>query len=178
MSLSFKKGLFHKLLMGFLIVGNLILVSHVIYNQVKNSNYVKVIPTTKITNSSIIKDLVNKYSANNPDSSIAIALLTSASTSCSTGRIVEIFKETAQKSKNAKLVVLLPNTFSLQDVENFKSNLKVNFEVEQVDEELAAFWNPIAEEYEAKGVVIVYDENNLTASQDTKKISKQLETFK
>ena len=167
-----------KVTLSILLILNIVLAGYVLSNHILKSGSNKIVPVSLLTENEIIKNRVNTLLGQKQNKQIAIALLTTASTSCSTGKIVKIFKEAAEKSQNSKFILLLPNQFSQQDIENFKSNLKVNFEVEKADEELSSFWIPLATEYEAKGIVILSDDGRLTAFQDTKEIERRLATFK
>lgn len=173
-----KLSLFHKVLLSMLIIANVILIINVSYNQLVKADSAKIIPASDIVHNDIINNRISKFLEQSQNTQMAVAMLTTASTSCSTGRIVKIFREASEKSQNSKFVIILPSKFSQQDVDNLKSNFKLNFKVERADEELSTYWTPIAEEYEAKGIVVISDNGQITASQDTKEIVKSLAKFK
>lgn len=166
-----------KIYLCFLIFGNLAVGTYVLYSRQPETMPAKLVPAFELTENAIIRKRIDDLLAKNQTRQIAIALLTSASTSCSSGKVVGLFKKFAEKSGNQKFVVFLPNHFSQQDVENFKTNFDFNLEVEKADDELAREWLPIASKYEALGVVIVSDNGKLSVLQNMKEVEKRLANF-
>lgn len=167
-----------KIALCFLILANLTVGIYVLYSRQSQSPARKIIPAAELTENAVVKKRIDELMEKNQTRQIAVALLTSASTVCTTGKIADLFKESAPNADSKKFVVFLPNHFTQQEVENFKTNLDFNLEVERADDELAREWLPLAEKYEALGVVIISDNGKLTVSQETKKIEESLATFK
>ncbi len=165
-----------KLTLCFLIIANICLVTFIVYSQ-QQSETVKVLPNDEFLGNPIVKQKIEELKRRSNSDKIAIALLTSVSTSCSTGKLTNSFRNTSERTQNQNLFILLPNQFSDADVENFRANMKYSHQVEKADVDLANFWVPFAEKYEATGVVIIVDGENISTLQDTDKINEILTSF-
>jgi hypothetical protein len=173
-----KLPVYRLIALSLLILANLLVGSYVLYSrQVANAS-AKIVPPAELSENAVIQNRVSAWMAQNQTRQIAIAMFTSASTSCTTGKIAEIFKDAARVSDSKKFVVILPNEFSPQDVENFKTNLDLDIKVEKADDELASQWIPVATKYEALGVVLISNRGELLVSQDPGVIKANLELFK
>ena len=167
----------YKILLGVLIIANITLGIYAIATHQTTPVSNKVIPASELLEHKIITSHIKQLQTNSIDNQIAIALLTNTSTSCTTGKIVEVFRNTKKRVHNAKLRIILPNQYNTQDIENFKSNMDLNFEVIIADEELFKAWQPLADKYSASGVVIILDQEKYIVSQDIRDIAKHLSKF-
>lgn len=165
-----------KIVLCFLIVANLLAGGYVLYSR-QFKTMAKQIPASELIGNAVIRKRIGDLLAKNQTQQIAVVLLTSASTVCSTGKIIDVLKNSAQQSNSEKFVIFLPNHFSQQDVENFKANFNLSFKVEKADDELSQQWLPLASKYEALGVVIISDNEEVSVLQDTNEIENHLAAF-
>ena len=77
----------------------------------------------------------------------AVVFFSSAYTSCGTGRLLSLIKESAKRERGLGYLVILPHTFSQLDVLNFKTNLDVPFPIELADPQLTGEWLRLNEQY-------------------------------
>jgi len=159
-----------------LILANLALGTYVLYPR-KVTESARRIPSKELTENPIVRDGIKDLLVQSNNDQIAVALLSTASTTCATGTLVEIFKKAAARSQNAKFVILLPSSFSRQELENFQGAFKTEFKVELAKERLSSEWLALAEKYEALGVVIVIDQGNIFVSQEREEISNLIGGF-
>lgn len=164
-----------KYLLGFLIFANITLVVYVIASWQSPKPTTSKLISNELLSNDFIKHRMKLLATDSKKNQAVLALFSSTSTSCATGLIAEMFKKTASQNSNSNLHIVLPSSYSEQDISNFKSNLDVNFEVSRADSQLSEFWRPIANKYNAAGIVIVAKNDLIYTSQDTQDIQTYLE---
>ena len=74
-----------------------------------------------------------------------VVLFTSVSSTCPSGELIRTL--TQHTHINADVLVLLPRDYTPADVENFKTNFNVHFNVQQFDDQLAEKWASLIARY-------------------------------
>lgn len=168
---------FYKITLFSLILLNLALATYAIHNWQNKRSLQKLIPTSELISNEIIKSQMQKQIEKSANSQAVIALITSKTTICKRNTIVELLKKLKAKSPNTVISILLPKDTSEQEISNFKNNLEVNFDVNRQEEELSNYWEPLAEKYEALGVVVSAKGQEIFASQNFLELLKHFETL-
>jgi hypothetical protein len=169
-----KATLQQKILVCVLIIANVSLAAFLWFpKQAKQPALLKKeVPAAMLLSDELIKarlfDLAKSHSGK-----AVMVLLTSASTTCSTGKLIDVLNSHAQRSPN-NFLVLLPNTFSQTDVDNFKINLGVPYSVERVDENLSNRWLALAAKYDVTGVVLLIDGDEISVLQNLIEVDNRL----
>lgn len=175
----------HKVLLAVLIIANIGIGGFVVANRRTMSDK----RTNKATNSKpslmlganeTVKSRLMSLTNESETDKAAIAMFTSISSGCSSGILVETLKSHFKETDNAQILILLPNTFTDEDLNNFKNNWEVSFQVERADEDLTKFWLSLAEQYRevsVNGVVVLNDGKKTSVLQDINEINQQLSDF-
>lgn len=169
--------LLQKILVGTLIVANVCLVAFIWFQRQSSAAQNKGIPPSILISEEAIQSRLRVLAAQSPSGKAVVAMLGSASINCTTGKLVEILKNHAQRAKSSKFLILLPDTFTPVDLNNFKNNLGVEFTVERADERLSKLWLSLAAKYEATGVAILSSGNETLVLQDVNEIDRHLYEF-
>lgn len=85
--------------------------------------------------------------ANRPGRKAVVALFTSVSTSCSSGRLLRQMAQSATENPHAEYLALLPGDYSPQDARNLEKNWKLPFPALLADEELTRVWRELLGKY-------------------------------
>jgi len=94
-----------------------------------------------------------------------VVLFDSISTTCPSGEMVKSLGRFAAAHEDIPLLVLLPKGYSAADVENLKTNLRVDFPVERADAELAEEWEALLDVYgegRMAGSVVLIDRGEVS----------------
>lgn len=166
-----------KILIVILIVANVSLVAFIWFQRQSSAAQKKVIPPSILLSEEAVQSHLRVLAAQSPSGKAVVAMLGSASTNCTTGKLVEILKTHARRAKSSKFLILLPATFTPDDINNFKTNLGVEFTVERADERLSKIWLSLAAEYEATGFAILSSNNETLVLQDVNEIDHRLYEF-
>jgi hypothetical protein len=167
----------YKITLPILILINLALAVYAVNNWQNKKSTNKAIPTFNLTNNELIKSYLRDLTEKSTNKQAVVALISVKSSNCKNLSIVDLLKQVKTKSPNTVLRIVLPKEFSDQDLTNFKSNLEVDFEVVREDEKLSAFWQPLAEKYNALGVIIIAKGQELFASQNVAEIQNQIKSL-
>lgn len=125
-----------------------------------------------LADDSIKSQLVNLAAKSNSGKAV-IVILASASTTCSTGKVIDILNSHAKRTQN-NLLVLLPNRFSQTDIDNFKVNLEVPYPVERADRNFSDRWLTLAAKYNVTGVVMLIDNGEISVLQNLAEVDRRL----
>lgn len=169
--------LLQKILIAALIVANVCVAAFVWFQHQSRAAQNKEIPRSALISEEAIQSHLHALSVQSPSGNAVVALLGSASTNCTTGKLVEILKNHAQRAKSSKFLILLPYTFTSDDLNNFRTNLGVEFTVERADERLSKLWLSLAAKYEATGVAILSSRDETLVLQDVNEIDRRLYDF-
>lgn len=104
-----------------------------------------------------------------------VVIFNSISSTCPSGELVRLLKRYPRHNKH--FTVFLPSSFSDTDRENFKTNYKIDFGVDRLDEDLSAKWKELTHEYgEAKvnGTVVFMQGGQLSILNGTAEVERAL----
>ncbi len=93
-----------------------------------------------------------------------VVFFSSVSTSCPSGKLLSILKNSAEQGQQVGYTILLPGTFSQSDVLNLKTNLRVSIPVELADPLVTREWLTLDQRYGAEvvnGTVILVDDKKV-----------------
>jgi hypothetical protein len=123
-----------------------------------------------------VRDL-HYLAGNSTDGKAVVVFFSSASTSCGTGKLLSLIKDSAKQNRGIAYVVLLPGTFSQADLINFKTNLEVPFLVELADAQLTREWLALTDLYgeqNINGTVFLVDQARVLSLAQGFEESKEL----
>ena len=107
-----------------------------------------------------------------------IAMFSSVCSSCQTGALIGTLNKYAKRNPKIDFLIVLPNTYTRDDVANFQTNLKVVVRVELADDELSRQWLSLKDLYgerEVNGTVLFVEKGEVTALKDMTAIENQLD---
>jgi hypothetical protein len=164
-----------KVLVSLLIVGNISLASliWVRSHAEQDLTVTKAIPSALLLDDHLIQSKLFDLAAKSSSRRAVMVMLVSASTSCATGRVIDILNSHAKRSDN-NLLVLLPSTYSQTDIENFTVNLEVAYPVERADHNLSDRWLELAAKYNVSGVVLLIDKGEVSVLQNLTEVDRRL----
>ena len=164
-----------KILVGLLVIANISLASFIwVRSQVKPAQTLeKHIPSALLLADDLIQARLFELARKSNSGKAVMVMLASASTSCSTGRVIDVLNSHAKRSEN-NLLVLLPHTYSQTDINNFKVNLEVPYPVERADKNLSERWLPLAAKYDVTGVVLLIDGGEISVLQNLNEVDRHL----
>jgi len=131
------------------------------------------IPLQLLRSDDLIKSRLLELAAKSNSGRAMMVILASASTTCSTGNVIDVLNSHAQRTQN-NLLVLLPSTYSQTDVDNFKVNLEVSYPVERADKNLSDRWLSLAAKYNVTGVVLLIDNGEISVLQNLSEVDRRL----
>ena len=85
-------------------------------------------------------EAIRQRTLTSPSGKAVIALFSRIGTFCPTGEVLDSLKGHQAKLQDVEFLILFPKDFTSNDVQNFKSNLKVSIPVALADPELANVW--------------------------------------
>ena len=173
-----KATLLQKLMVGLLIVGNIGVASFIVVRSRAKQGHplMKEIPSELLLGDELIKSRLFELEGKSNSGKAVMVMLASASTSCSTGSVIDVLNSHAKRSEN-NLLVLLPNSYSQTDLNNFKVNLEVPYPVERADKNLSDRWLQLAAKYEVTGVVLLIDNGEIFVLQNLIEVDRRLSDF-
>lgn len=108
-----------------------------------------------------------------------VVLFTSVSSSCPSGELAAVIGRSLTRQDNDHLL-LLPRDYSETDIENFRTNFKISFQVEKFDPELEENWGALVNMYgepSINGAVIFINRGELSVLNDLVEIEQRLAQF-
>lgn len=164
-----------KSLVGILIIANLSLAAFVWsrHQATRRPLPNKEIPSAELLSNDLLKAEMLDLAAKSHSGKAVLVMLASASTSCSTGKLVDVLNAHAGKTQN-NLLILLPNSYSQTDIDNFRINLEVPYPVERATESLSNHWLSLAKKYAVTGVVLLIDNGEISVLQDITEVDRRL----
>lgn len=93
-----------------------------------------------------------------------VVFFSSVSTACASGKLLSIVKDSARQHQEIAYTILLPGTFSQNDVINLKTNLRVPIPVELADPLVTSEWLKLDGRYGAEvvnGTVLLVDDKEV-----------------
>ena len=164
-----------KILVRLLVIANIGLASFlwVGYQTKKTETRKQEIPSQLLVSDDLIKSRVFELAARSTSGKAVMVMLASASTTCSTGKVIDVLNSHAKRTQN-NLLVLLPSTYSQTDLENFKVNMDVPYPVETADKNLSDRWLALATKYKVTGVVLLIDNGEISVLQNLAEVDRRL----
>ena len=108
-----------------------------------------------------------------------VVLFTSISSTCPSGELAALIGRST-KRQGVDFLILLPREYSRADLENLRTNFKINFEVEQFDPALAGNLASLVDLYgepRINGSVIFIDHGKISVSSDLAETEDRLSRF-
>ena len=104
-----KATLLQKLMVGLLIVGNIGVASFIVVRSRAKQGHplMKEIPSELLLGDELIKSRLFELAGKSNSGKAVMVMLASASTSCSTGSVIDVLNSHAKRSENNLLVLLL-----------------------------------------------------------------------
>lgn len=133
------------------------------------------IPSHLLLADELIKSRLFDLAAQSNSSRAVMVMLASASSTCSTGKVIDILNSHARKTQN-NLLVLLPSTYSQTDIDNFKVNLEVSYPVERADKDLSDRWLSLSAKYNVTGVVLLIENGEISVLQHLTEVDRLLQS--
>ena len=131
------------------------------------------IPSQLLLADELIKARLIDLAAQSNSSTAVMVMLASASSTCSTGKLIDVLNSHARKTQN-NLLVLLPSTYSQTDIDNFKVNLEVPYPVERADKDLSDRWLSLSAKYNVTGVVLLIENGEISVLQNLTEVDRRL----
>ena len=106
-----------------------------------------------------------------------ITIFTSVRTGCPSGELVRVLNRYANKRTDVSFLTLLPESYTRQDLDNFKSNLGVKFSVERTDEALSKEFGRMVGLYgesRLNGIVLLIDRGAVTVVDNPNEVDLKL----
>lgn len=161
---------------GMLII-NIVFASYFINRWVSAKPAAQILPSTLVTENSLVKTEILRLSENADNKQFAIALMSSKANICADNKLGDFFRATRSERPDIKLYGLFSKNTSDQDISTFKDNLNLDFEAIRMNSELDDYWEQISQKYETPAIIIVKNRNGLMASQNLSEIRKALEAY-
>jgi hypothetical protein len=165
-----------RVLVGLLVIANVGLAFFLWvggYKTKKGEALKKEIPSQLLLSDDLIKSRLFDLAAKSNSGRAIIVILASASTTCSTGKVIDVLNSHAKQTQN-NLLVLLPSTYTETDLDNFKVNLEVPYPVERADKNLSDRWLALAAKYNVTGVVLLIDNGEISVLQNLAEVDRRL----
>jgi len=165
-----------RVLVGLLVIANLGLAFFLWvggYKPKEGGPLKKQIPSQLLLSDHLIKSRLFELAAKSNSGRAVIVLLASASTTCSTGKVIDVLNSHAKRTQN-NLLVLLPSTYTQTDLDNFKVNLEVPYPVERADKNLSERWLALAAKYNVTGVVLLIGNGEISVLQNLAEVDHRL----
>ncbi|HXQ69065.1 MAG TPA: hypothetical protein VN844_01145 [Pyrinomonadaceae bacterium] len=164
-----------KILVSLLVLANVSVAFFLLfgYRPKEGETLKQEIPSQVLLADELIKSRLFDLATKSNSGKAVMVILASASTTCSTGKVIDILNSHAQRTQN-DLLVLLPSTYSQTDIDNFKVNLEVPYPVERADKNLSDRWLSLATKYNVTGVVLLIDNGEISVLQNLTEVDRRL----
>jgi hypothetical protein len=157
-------------------------------NQLRNVADNEPIYSTKILSQMLTlmneEGLLSQFHASAAHSASGKALVgmfSTACTACSDGSLVDLLDNHSAKDRRTSYLIILPNTFTKDDLKNFETNLELSIPVHLADADFTRQWSALNQQYGEKainGSVFVVDKEKVVSVvsglKETKRLLKEL----
>jgi hypothetical protein len=110
-----------------------------------------------------------------------VAMFSAACTACPDGSLVDILNNHAAKDRKNSYLIILPGTFTKDDLKNFETNLEVSIPVHLANANFTRQWSALNEQYGERAVngsVFILDRGKVVSVvsglKETKRLLKEL----
>lgn len=109
--------------------------------------------TSDFTSINQISDFLNNIKQENINRTISLGIVSPESKNCYIDNVVSDLKE---RKKNGEITtIFLPSNYTQQDVENFKKNLNIDFQVKTMNEEVSKSWLEVFDKKNIGGIEVL-----------------------
>jgi hypothetical protein len=167
-----------KILVSLLVIANVsVAIFLLVSYQSKGGETLKQeIPSQLLLADESIKSRLFDLAAQSNSGRAVMVMLASASSTCSTGKVIDILNSHARKAQN-NLLVLLPSSYSQTDIDNFKVNLEVPYPVETAERDLSDRWLSLSAKYNVTGVVLSIENGEISVLQNLTEVDRRFQSY-